>query len=80
MNLDARLTAQLAALAVGVSKQTFNYWRAKGKVAAGEDGLYRYGDVLKVEAQARRSNKSHRGKRRKWADLDINSDGMLAAG
>jgi hypothetical protein len=60
VNLDARLTAQLAALAVGVSKQTFNYWRASGKISAGDDGCYRYGDVLAAEAATRRSPKSHR--------------------
>lgn len=60
MNLEARLNPQLAALAVGVSKQTFNYWRSSGKVVAGPDGRYRYGDVLTADRQARRSGKSHR--------------------
>lgn len=76
MNLEARLTPQLAALAVGVSKQTFNYWRNKGKVVPGADGLYRYGDVLQAEAQARRSPKSHR---KNWAALDRNSAGIRFA-
>jgi hypothetical protein len=79
VNLDARLTAQLAALAAGVSKQTFNYWRTSGKVVAGEDGLYRYGDVLNAEAQTRRSTKSHRRRRRDWTAVDVNSTGMQPA-
>lgn len=82
MNLDARLTPQLAALAAKVTKQTFNYWRASGKVAVGDDGLYRLGDVLAVEAQTRRSPNSRRGPRRpasgpdSWASLDMNSNQM----
>ncbi len=60
VNLDARLTPQLAALAVGVSKQTFNYWRTSGKVTPGPDGRYRYGDVLTADRATRRSGKSHR--------------------
>ncbi len=76
MNLDARLTPQLAALAVGVSKQAFNYWRTSGKVTPGPDGLYRYGDVLKAESQTRRSGKSRR--ERNWAALNLNS-GMAHA-
>lgn len=79
MNLEARLTAQLAALAAGVSKQTFNYWRTSGKVVAGDDGKYRYGDVLAVESQMRRSARSHRGARASWAALNINSSGMSPA-
>lgn len=78
MNLDARLTAQLAALAAGVSKQTFNYWRQCGKVAPGEDGKYRYGDVLAAEAKTRRSPKSHRSTR-DWATLNLRSPGLPAA-
>ena len=77
MNLEARLTAQLAALAAGVSKQAFNYWRTSGKISPGEDGLYRYGDVLKAESLTRRSVKSHR--KRDWSALNINSNGMAHA-
>ncbi len=80
MNLDARLTAQLAALAAGVTKQTFNYWRTSGKVTPGDDGMYRYGDVLKAESRTRRSGKSHRKPVGDWAAADINSAGMLHAG
>lgn len=64
MNLDARLPAHLAAHVAGVTKQTFNYWRTSGKVTAGDDGLYRLGDVLAVEAATRRSPNSRRGPRR----------------
>ena len=77
VNLDARLTPQLAALAVGVSKQAFNYWRTSGKISPGDDGLYRYGDVLQVEARTRRSAKSHR--KRNWTALNVNSAGLAHA-
>ncbi len=73
MNLDARLPANLAALSVGVSPQVFNYWRRTGKVSPGEDGRYRYGDVLKAESKARRSPKSHRKPRLDWASLNVKS-------
>jgi hypothetical protein len=80
VNLEARLTPQLAALAAGVSKQTFNYWRTAGKVTPGDDGLYRYGDVLQAESRTRRSPKSHRKPPGAWSALDINSAGLSAAG
>ena len=65
MNLDAQLTASQAALAVGVTKQTFNHWRKQGYVqAVGADqgrAIYRYGDVLQVERAMRNANQSSRG-------------------
>ena len=73
-NLDARLPAHLAALAAGVSKQLFNYWRTSGKIRPDEDGLYRYGDVLAVEADMRKAPQSSRRRpatgRGSWAELD----------
>lgn len=61
-NLDARLTGAQAALAVGVSRQLFNYWRDSGKLLRGPDGRYRYGDALAVEKATRRSALSSRGR------------------
>ena len=58
--LEARLTGVQAAAAVKVSKQVVNYWRASGKLTRGDDGLYRYGDVLNVERDTRHSAYSHR--------------------
>jgi hypothetical protein len=78
MNVDARLNAQLAALAAGVSKQTFNYWRSSGKILPAEDGTYSYIEVMRVEAAMRRSSKSHR-KPQRWALLDRNSSGLPVA-
>lgn len=78
MNLDARLTPQLAALAAGVTKQTFNYWRTSGKLTPDAKGEYRLGDVLKVESETRNNPNSRRGityERRpasgpgSWADI-----------
>jgi len=73
VNLDARLPAHLAALAVGVKKQLFNYWRASGKIRPDENGLYRYGDVVALEAQMRRHPQSRRRPASgagSWAELD----------
>lgn len=61
MNLDARLNPQLAALAAGVTKQTFNYWRTSGKLAPDDNGEYRLGDVLRVERDTRNNPNSRRG-------------------
>jgi hypothetical protein len=60
VNLDARLTPSEAARLAGVSRQLFNWWRREGKISPGEDGLYRAGDVLRVERDTRRSGRSHR--------------------
>lgn len=76
MNLDVRVPAWFAAQFAGVSRQLFNYWRAKGKVVPGEDGLYRLGDVLAVEAATRRSPTSSRRPRKDWGGLDRNSAGL----
>lgn len=76
LNLDARLPAYLAARIAGVTKQTFNYWRTSGKLARGDDGLYRLGDVLAVERDTRNNPNSRRGARRpadgsdSWAARD----------
>ena len=65
MDFDALLPASLAAKRVGISKQTFNYWRKAGKIKpAGldHDGrpLYRHLDILVAERQTRSSPHSHR--------------------
>lgn len=65
LNPDARLRATDAAAAVNVSRQTFNYWRrvaAISPVGYTYDGrpLYRYADVLAVEAKMRRTPQSTR--------------------
>lgn len=76
MNLDARIPAYLAAKAVGVTKQTFNYWRTVGKVTPDEYGNYRLGDVIAVERDTRRSPNSRRGPRRhNWTNQGHNSNG-----
>jgi hypothetical protein len=59
-NIDAKLPPTLAAKAVGVSKQLFNYWRQRGYVQPDESGLYRLGDALEAERRARRSGYSSR--------------------
>lgn len=69
MNLDARLPAYLAARIAGVTKQTFNYWRSCGKIAPGEDGTYRLGDVLAVERDTRNNPNSRRGARKPTSEL-----------
>lgn len=61
MNLDARLTATEAAMAVGVSKQVINYWRASGKISADKHKRYRFGDVIQLEARMRKAPQSSRG-------------------
>jgi DNA-binding transcriptional MerR regulator len=61
---DARLPAHLAARLVGVSRQLINYWRASGLIQPvghrGRSPLYRLGDILRVEADTRRSSQSRR--------------------
>ena len=63
-DMNATLPAHLAARLVGVSRQLVNYWRSAGKLEpVGYDGrspLYRLGDVVRVEAEARRSPQSRR--------------------
>lgn len=61
LDLDAKLTASQAALAVGVSKQTFNHWRKAGRIQPDQHGRYRFGDALQLEAQMRRAPQSSRG-------------------
>ncbi len=76
MNLDVRVPPWFAAQFAGVSRQLLNYWRTSGKITPGDDGLYRLGDVLEVEARTRRSPTSSRRPRKDWAALDVNSAGM----
>jgi hypothetical protein len=61
---DARLPAHLAARLVGVSRQLINSWRASGRLQPvgrrGRSPLYRLGDILRVEADTRRSSQSRR--------------------
>lgn len=83
-NSDVRVPAWFAIKRLGVTKQTFNYWRASGKIVPNEAGEYRWGDVLQVELDMRQSPNSRRGttvKRpaRDWAALDANSNGMQYA-
>lgn len=56
LDLDAKLTASQAARAVRVTKQLFNYWRSKGYIQpCGTNrrgqALYRFGDVVDIEAE-----------------------------
>jgi len=64
-NLDALVPTWFICHWLDVSKQTVNYWVSAGKLTpAARDGhgrpLYRYGDVLAVERDTRRSGKSRR--------------------
>ena len=65
LDMDARLRASQAADQVGVSKQTFNYWRRQGKVKpvaydrAGR-ALYLLRKVLEVERDTRQAKQSSR--------------------
>jgi DNA-binding transcriptional MerR regulator len=58
-DFDAILTAPMAAARVGVTRQLLNYWRSSGLLPVAERRagrpLYRLGDLLKAEAEARRS-------------------------
>lgn len=79
VNLDARLPAFLAAKAVGVSRQLFNYWRSSGKIKPDERGLYRYGDAVLLEAKMRRNPHSTRRPAagpRSWDELDRNTTAL----
>lgn len=72
-DLDVLVPAWFACRRLGVTKQTFGYWRTSGKVkqATDEAGrpkvdgrgspLYRYGDVVAAERATRRSPNSRRG-------------------
>lgn len=60
MDLNARLRPAQAARAIGVSKQLVNWWRSTGKLSPDAQGCYRWGDVLAVERDTRRSMRSSR--------------------
>jgi hypothetical protein len=82
VNLDARLPAHLAARAVGVSRQLFNYWRSSGKIQPDARGMYRYGDAVALEAAMRRDPRSSRKPVGRptadWAALDRKPGGVPA--
>src|SRR5262249_24503153 len=67
-NLDAEVTATEAAasdaLRGNVCRHLIGMWKHKGKLTVrgmrGRSPLYRYGDILKVERDTRRSGYSHR--------------------
>jgi hypothetical protein len=65
-DFDTKLTADLAAERVGVSKQLLNYWRATGKLPVvgrrGTQPLYRLGDVLIAESSARAVPRARRAR------------------
>lgn len=72
MNLDARVTAREAEefdpLRVhNVKRHLIYVWRAQGRIEPvghrGRSPLYRWGDILEVERDTRRSGASHRGRR-----------------
>lgn len=56
-NLDARITGSQAARLIGVSRQLINDWWKRGRLAKGDDGRYRYGDILEADRKARRCDK-----------------------
>lgn len=69
MNLDAHVTASEAVADPAMKAQHVTIplicmWRKLGKLRAvgkrGRSPLYRWGDILTVEAQTRMSGKSHR--------------------
>lgn len=55
VNPDARLTRAQASRATGLNPATIGMWKARGKLATDERGLYRLGDVLAVELETRYS-------------------------
>lgn len=71
LDLDAVLTASEAARVARVTKQLFNYWRAKGKIVScgthRSRPVYRLGDVVDVEAEMRGNSRSSRSPIR-WGD------------
>lgn len=78
MNLDALVTAREAedypALrAAHVTRHLIYVWRAMGRLKVrghrGRSPLYRFGDVLRVERETRRSGSSHRGARQIDGDV-----------
>ena len=83
---DVRVPAWFAIKRLGVTKQTFNYWRTTGKITPDGNGEYRWGDVVRVEAEMRKSPNSRRGVTLRprtgpdsWPAIDINSSGMAHA-
>jgi hypothetical protein len=83
---DVRVPAWFAIKRLGVTKQTFNYWRASGKITPDEDGEYRWGDVLRAELETRQSANSRRGVTMRpktgagsWQELNVNTSGMAHA-
>lgn len=64
LDLDALLTGAQAARAAGVSRANICHWRNTGRLTLrgwrGRSPLYRFGDVLDVERDTRRSRKSPR--------------------
>lgn len=67
MNLDAQVSALDAAgwlKAAGVCRHRVYAWRSEGRIAPvgrrGRSPLYRWGDVLRAEAETRMSGLSHR--------------------
>lgn len=67
MNLDALVTATEAAASPAlddICRHLIGMWKVTGKLEVkgrrGRSPLYRYGDVLDVERQTRRSGFSHR--------------------
>jgi hypothetical protein len=79
---DTRVPGWFAIKRLGVTKQTFNYWRTSGKITPDDNGEYRWGDVIQVELDMRNSPNSRRGitlrpsTRPNWAALDTNSTGI----
>ena len=72
MNLDALVTATEAASRLrGVSIHLIGMWRHAGKVTVrdmrGRSPLYRWGDLLQVERDTRRSPRSARNPARRAA-------------
>ncbi len=77
-NPDVRVPPWFAIKRLGVTKQTFNYWRDQGKLVPDADGAYRWGDCLRVEAETRNSPNSRRGVTRRpatggqsWAAVNV---------
>lgn len=72
VNLDAQVSAREAAdypplKSAGVTRHLIYVWRGLGKLEPvaqrGRSPLYRFGDILAVERDTRRSGASHRGRR-----------------
>ncbi len=63
--LDALVTTAQAALRLGVTAALIRKWASRKLVTAVKRGLYRLGDLVRVEMQTRNTVKARGGRARK---------------